>query len=144
MRISRDQGQVKALWQPARATSGYSLRRVESLAQCEEKPVLARQINVEATQRLAELAHDIPFVFFSSDQVFDGTQGGYVESDRVNPLNVYGQTKAEAEQVVLQNPAHSVIRVALTAGTSPTRDSEFRRGYGAGCREANEAHPLHR
>ena len=84
-----------------------------------------RQINVEATQRLAELAHDIPFVFLSSDQVFDGTQGGYVESDQVNPLNVYGQTKAEAEQVVLQNPAHSVVRVALTAGTSPTRDRSF-------------------
>ncbi|MET0514158.1 MAG: SDR family oxidoreductase, partial [Nitrospiraceae bacterium] len=92
---------------------------------CEQDPSLARRTNVEATQRLAELSRDIPFVLFSSDQVFDGTKGGYVEGDQVNPLNVYGQTKAEAEQVVLQNPAHSVIRVALTAGTSPTRDRSF-------------------
>ncbi|MGH7256863.1 MAG: SDR family oxidoreductase, partial [Nitrospiraceae bacterium] len=92
---------------------------------CQDNPDLARRTNVEGTQRLAELSSDIPFVFFSSDQVFDGTQGGYIESDQVNPLNVYGQTKAEAEQVVLQNPAHSVIRVALTAGSSPTRDRSF-------------------
>lgn len=120
-----DQRQVKALWSRLQPQAVIHCAVLSHIAQCEEKPVLARQINVEATQRLAELAHDIAFVFFSSDQVFDGTQGGYVESDRVNPLNVYGQTKAEAEQVVLQNPAHSVIRVALTAGTSPTRDRSF-------------------
>ena len=120
-----DQGQVKTLWSRLQPQAVIHCAALSRTGQCEENPVLARQINVEATQRLAELAHDIPFVFLSSDQVFDGTQGGYVESDQVNPLNVYGQTKAEAEQVVLQNPAHSVIRVALTAGTSPTRDRSF-------------------
>ena len=54
-------------------------------------------------------ARDLPFVFLSSDQVFDGTKGNYVEPDEVNPLNVYGQTKAEAERIVLQNPSHSVF-----------------------------------
>ncbi len=119
------QGQVKALWSRLQPQGVIHCAALSRTGQCEENPVLARQINVEATQRLAELAHDIPFVLFSSDQVFDGTKGGYVEGDQVNPLNVYGQTKAEAEQVVLQNPAHSVIRVALTAGTSPTRDRSF-------------------
>ena len=120
-----NQGQVKALWRRLQPQAVIHCAALSRTGQCEENPVLARQINVEATQRLAELAHGIPFVLFSSDQVFDGTQGGYVESDQVNPLNAYGQTKAEAEQVVLQNPAHSVIRVALTAGTSPTRDRSF-------------------
>ena len=67
----------------------------------------------------------IPFLFLSSDQVFDGAKGWYVETDPVNPLNVYGETKAEAERIVLQNPRHSVIRVALNAGTSPTGDRSF-------------------
>jgi len=120
-----DQGQVKALWSRLQPQAVIHCAALSRTGQCEENPVLARQINVEATQRLSELAHDIPFVFLSSDQVFDGTQGGYVESDQVNPLNVYGQTKAEAEHVVLQNSAHSVVRVALTAGTSPTRDRSF-------------------
>lgn len=44
----------------------------------------------------------IPLVTFSSDLVFDGTLGRrYVESDRVNPTNVYGMSKAEAERRVL-------------------------------------------
>jgi dTDP-4-dehydrorhamnose reductase len=38
---------------------------------------------------------------------------------------VYGRTKVEAERIVLQNPSHTVIRIALTAGTSPTRDRSF-------------------
>jgi dTDP-4-dehydrorhamnose reductase len=92
---------------------------------CEQDPAQARRINVEATERLAGLARDIPFIFLSTDQVFDGAKGWYVETDAVHPLNVYGQTKAEAEQVVLENPAHSVVRIALTAGTSPTRDRSF-------------------
>jgi dTDP-4-dehydrorhamnose reductase len=44
----------------------------------------------------------IPLVTFSSDLVFDGTLGRrYVESDRVNPINIYGMSKAEAERRVL-------------------------------------------
>ncbi|MCX5722677.1 MAG: SDR family oxidoreductase [Nitrospirae bacterium] len=92
---------------------------------CQQDPILARRINVEATALLAELSSDIPFFFFSSDQVFDGAKGWYVETDPVNPLNVYGETKAEAEHLVLQNPRHSVIRVGLNAGTSPTGDRSF-------------------
>src|SRR5688500_4744950 len=44
---------------------------------CQDNPALARKLNVEATARLAELADDIPFVFLSSDLVFDGRQGNY-------------------------------------------------------------------
>ena len=40
--------------------------------QCEANPSLARQLNVEVTALLAELAAAIPFVFLSSDLVFDG------------------------------------------------------------------------
>ena len=69
---------------------------------CQQDPILARRINVEATSLLAELAAEIPFLFMSSDQVFDGSKGWYVETDPVNPLNVYGETKAEAERIVLR------------------------------------------
>ena len=92
---------------------------------CQQNPTLARHINVKATALLAELAAEIPFLFLSSDQVFDGAQGWYVETDPVNPLNVYGETKAEAERIVRQNPRHSVIRLTLNAGTSSTGDRSF-------------------
>lgn len=92
---------------------------------CEAQPDLARQLNVEVTGWLAELAGEIPFIFLSTDLVFDGQQGHYDVSALPNPLNVYGQTKAEAESIVLRNPLHTVIRTSLNGGTSPTGDRAF-------------------
>src|SRR4029079_12366382 len=38
----------------------------------------------------------LPFVTFSSDLVFDGRAGRpYTEEDEPNPLNAYGESKAE-------------------------------------------------
>jgi dTDP-4-dehydrorhamnose reductase len=94
-------------------------------AACEQNPELARESNVQLTQRLCELARDTALIFFSTDLVFDGTKGNYSEEDRVQPLTVYGRTKAEAERIVLANPRHTVIRLALNAGVSPTKDRPF-------------------
>ena len=103
---------------------------------CQENPTLARKVNVEATAGLAGLAADIPFIFVSSDLVFDGRQGNYDESARPNPLSVYAETKIAAEQVVLANPMHTVVRISLNGGASPTGDRGFneqmRRDWQAG------------
>jgi dTDP-4-dehydrorhamnose reductase len=51
---------------------------------------------------------------FSSDLVFDGAIGRpYLEDDEVRPLNVYGETKAEAERRV-----HELLPDALIVRTS--------------------------
>jgi dTDP-4-dehydrorhamnose reductase len=92
---------------------------------CQAQPALARRINVEATAALAELAADAQFVQLSTDLVFDGEKGNYDESDAVNPLSVYAETKVAAERIVLANPKHTVIRVGLNAGVSPTGDRAF-------------------
>jgi dTDP-4-dehydrorhamnose reductase len=92
---------------------------------CEQDPQQARRINVEVTEHLAQLSQDIPFIFLSSGEVFDGRTGWYGETDEPNPINVYGQTKLEAEQAVLQNSRHTVVRIVLTAGTSERGDRSF-------------------
>ncbi|MEO5957018.1 MAG: SDR family oxidoreductase [Nitrospiraceae bacterium] len=120
-----DAGAVRRLWRDLHPYVVIHCAAQSRTGPCQQNPTLARRINVEATSLLAELAAGIPFFFFSSDQVFDGAKGWYVETDPVNPLNVYGETKAEAERLVLQNPRHSVIRVGLNAGTSPTGDRSF-------------------
>ena len=120
-----DAGAVRHFWRDLQPQVVIHCAAQSRTGPCQQNPALARQINVDATAFLAELSADIPFLFFSSDQVFDGAKGWYVETDPVNPLNVYGETKAEAERLVLQNPRHSVIRVGLNAGTSPTGDRSF-------------------
>lgn len=102
---------------------------------CQANPTLARKLNVEVTALLAELAAEIPFFFFSTDMVFDGRKGNYVEADPVSPLSVYSETKVAAEQIVLANSRHTVIRTSLNGGTSSTGD----RGFNEQIRRAWEA-----
>ena len=109
---------------------------ITAVPDAEKIPEVARRVNVEATQLLAELAAEVPFVFFSTDLVFDGCQGNYVEQDVPNPLHVYGETKAAAEQLVLGNPRHVVVRTSMNGGTSLTGNRGFnealRRAWQAG------------
>ncbi len=92
---------------------------------CEKNPALARKLNVEITAVLAELAANIPFIFFSTDLVFDGLKGHYDESAETNPLSVYAKTKIEAEKIVLANPKHTVLRTSLNFGDSLSGDRAF-------------------
>ena len=92
---------------------------------CQADPARAKLVNVEVTRHLAELAEEIPFIFFSTDLVFDGRQGNYVETDAPNPLSIYAETKVAAEQIVLRNPRHTIVRTSLNFGRSPKGDSAF-------------------
>jgi dTDP-4-dehydrorhamnose reductase len=67
---------------------------------------------------LAAIRHALRFMTFSSDLVFDGTQGRpYVESDKAAPLGVYGRSKADAERRVLDSdPQALVIRTSAFFG----------------------------
>lgn len=87
-------------------------------ADCQADPAAARRLNVDAAAHLAALAAEGGFIFFSSDLVFDGRKGGYVESDPPDPLNLYGETKAAAEEIILRNRRHIVLRVGLNSGAS--------------------------
>jgi dTDP-4-dehydrorhamnose reductase len=55
----------------------------------------------------------VQFLTFSSDMVFNGEKKDpYNEMDAIMPLNVFGQSKAKAEKMVLQNfPDSLIIRV---------------------------------
>lgn len=92
---------------------------------CERDPPLARKLNVDVTACLAELSAEIPFILFSSDLIFNGRKGNYTENDRPNPLSVYAETKLAAEQIVLANPRHTVVRLSLNGGISPKGDRGF-------------------
>lgn len=95
------------------------------IADCESSPALAEAINVRATQQLAELAGSAQLIFLSTDLVFDGAKGNYTETDPVNPLNTYAETKVRAETAVLAYPCHTVVRVSLNAGRSPSGTKSF-------------------
>ncbi len=127
---------VKQLFRSEKPAAVIHCAAMSKSPECQANPALAHKINVDATALIAELAADIPFIFFSTDMVFDGQQGNYTESDPVGPLSIYAETKVAAEQIVLANLRHTVIRTSLNGGTSPRGDSGFneqlRRDWQAG------------
>jgi len=65
--------------------------------------------NVIGTRNVARCA---PTLYVSSDYVFDGEKGDYVESDYPNPKTFYGLTKLLGEQEVLQSGG-KVLRLSF-------------------------------
>ena len=120
-----DHAAAKQAWQHLKPSAVIHCAALSRTQDCEHNPQLARRVNVDATANLAELSKDIPFIYLSSGEVFDGRAGWYHETDDPQPINFYGKTKLEAEQLVLQNPRHSVVRIVLTAGTSQHGDRSF-------------------
>ena len=69
---------------------------------CEDHPIETWRVNVDGSENLIKAARDIgaKFVFFSSDYVFDGTNGPYSEEDIPNPINEYGNQKFAIENII--------------------------------------------
>jgi len=90
-------------------------------ARCETEPDLATLINADVPRVLAKAAVEVGarFIHISTDAVFDGAAGPYSETDAPHPFSVYGQTKLEGEQGVLEQPNALVVRTNFF-GWSPT------------------------
>jgi dTDP-4-dehydrorhamnose reductase len=104
---------------------------------CQEAPEASYAINVEATGRLAQLCHErgCQFGFISTEQVFDGLNPPYRETDPVSPINLYGEHKAIAEQKVCAiDPSFLVCRMPLMFGAVPHAPS-FLQGFQTRLRE---------
>jgi len=98
---------------------------ISTIAETQKNPGLARKVNVDATMLLAGLAADAAFVLFSTDLVFDGKRGNYLETDAINPTTLYSETKAAAEQAVLRNSQHVVVRTSINCGVSKSGTRGF-------------------
>ncbi len=69
----------------------------------EDEPKIAKKLNVLAIEFLCQLSKTFGFklIHFSTDYVFDGKASKpYKETEPLNPIGVYGQTKAEGEAVM--------------------------------------------
>lgn len=65
--------------------------------------------NVVGTRKLAAWARSAKVVYISTEYVFDGERGGYVESDATDPVNFYSMTKAQGEREVTRTVAQHLI-----------------------------------
>ena len=73
---------------------------------------LAMRLNAQAPAVMAEAARALnaTLIHFSTDYVFDGEKdSAYTEDDPTNPLNVYGQSKLNGEQAIIEAGCAYVI-----------------------------------
>lgn len=74
---------------------------------CEQHPEESHRVNVQGVVKLAKACKQTgaKFIFMSSDQVYNGTPmlGPLKENAELQPVNVYGRHKLEAEQRALWN-----------------------------------------
>jgi dTDP-4-dehydrorhamnose reductase len=89
------------------------------LDRCQRDPDEAYCVNVQGTVHVARAAAEMGarLIYISTDQVYDGAQGLYDETDPAQPLMVYGRTKLEGEQQAAAICPHVVtLRLALMYG----------------------------
>ena len=87
---------------------------------CEDNVELCNTINIDAVQMLFEISKlkNIQFIQLSTDFVFDGENGPYSETDKPNPLSVYGKSKHIAEQLLIEDDYKnwSILRTIIVYG----------------------------
>jgi dTDP-4-dehydrorhamnose reductase len=97
---------------------------ITNIDACARDPAGSRAINVDGTCRIIDdlIEHDIVPVFISSDAVFDGSRGGWSETDPPRPILTYGRQKLEVEQY-LENTGRAalIVRLAKVVGTMSSR-----------------------
>ncbi|HYH14090.1 MAG TPA: family 1 glycosylhydrolase [Flavisolibacter sp.] len=101
--------QAIALYKPWAIINAAGYVRVDD-AEAEEEACM--RDNLIGPLQLAKVCQEmgIKLITYSSDLVFDGLKNTpYIESDVVNPLNVYGKSKALSENRVLSANADALI-----------------------------------
>jgi dTDP-4-dehydrorhamnose reductase len=86
---------------------------------CELRPQHCERINVQGTSQVLTDAetYSSHFIYISTDFVFDGEQGNYVEDDDTKPISLYGFTKLQAESMVQTSTIpFAIVRTCLVYG----------------------------
>jgi len=92
---------------------------------CESNPDKAWIVNSVSVQNLLDFGQ-CPLIHISSDYVFDGENGPYKEIDDTSPINVYGETKLESEELIwATGERHLVIRTNVVYDYEPTTKASF-------------------
>jgi nucleoside-diphosphate-sugar epimerase len=87
---------------------------------CRKEPDLAKSVNIHGTKVLSSVLSKNQLVLYSSTgSNYGSIEHTCTEETALNPLSLYGQTKAYAEQYLLENNLTISHRFATGFGVSP-------------------------
>lgn len=128
----QDEIALQRCWDRIQPRAVLHTAAMSKVHQCEQDPDKSYQVNVVSAVALARrcATAGIPFLFTSTDLVFDGTQPPYGEGDRPSPVNIYGTQKAAAEREILAvYPQATVCRLPLLYGAATPTATCFLQGF---------------
>ncbi len=120
-----NEAQVKELFDKIKPNVVINCSAICNLDICSINPELAKQVHEKGTQILARNCkkHNAIFVYISTDYIFDGKNSPYLETSQPNPLNTYGKTKLNGENVAKQTlENHIILRPTILYGYNDTSD----------------------
>jgi dTDP-4-dehydrorhamnose reductase len=86
---------------------------------CETNQLACDLLNIEVVQWLVEISNKINthIIHISTDFIFDGKKGYYLETDTPNPLSYYGLSKLKSEQILRMSKVdYTILRTILVYG----------------------------
>lgn len=123
----RDFQALKHLFQQIQPSAAIHTAAQSSPNYCQTHAEESYMTNVMTSLNIAGLCADygIPYIFTSTDLVFDGLNAPYRETDPVSPVNAYGEQKVQAEEGILTRyPLATICRMPLMFGmATPTATS---------------------
>lgn len=82
---------------------------------CQTHKELTRKVNVLGTRAVADTiaGANTSLIYISSDSVYDGGKGNFLETDPIRPMNYYGLSKYEGELETLKHSNSLVLRTNI-------------------------------
>ena len=108
--------QVIAKFKPDVVINTAAMTNVDT---CEIEKDLCWTLNVTAVEYLIKACekHQIQLIHLSTDFIFDGENGPYLEDDKPNPVSYYGESKLAAEKLLIKSNIHyTILRTIIVYG----------------------------
>ena len=126
--LAQDRQSARDILAPLALDAVYCVGGATDVERCEEDACLAMDANCFGPAALAAACRDIPFIYFSTEYVFNGIEtttspaGPYSETDQTDPISVYGRSKLEGEKRILDvHPNPLIIRTTVVYGADRRR-----------------------
>ena len=137
----RDFQALKQLFQQVQPSAVMHTAAQSSPNYCQTHPEESYEINVMTSLNIAGLCadYDIPYIFTSTDLVFNGLNPPYRETDPVSPVNAYGEQKVRAEgEILARYPQATICRMPLMFGMATPTATSFMQPFMQTLKEGKE------
>lgn len=99
---------------------------ISKFKEAEQRPYDTIDINIKGTLNIAQTCHifGAKMIYISTSHVFDGKQGNYKTTDKINPISKYAKSKVAGEMITSIYDNFLIIRTEFCEENFP-----FERAY---------------